>query len=171
MEYLKISGKQPDIIHLHEWQTSAAAMLYWEIYNKEGFLHKPRIVLTIHNMDNTGECRAEEFGVTGMSGDAFNTVEKALDERTIGHNPERLSLLKGGVVYSNVSSRPSRPRCRPETIRTDSSRSRFLSTRRLSPRYLPHTRQRRSRVEAAGSAAPLQSTSPSTTASLTALTT
>lgn len=39
---------------------------------------------------------------TGMSGDAFNTVEKALDERTIGHNPERLSLLKGGVVYSNA---------------------------------------------------------------------
>ena len=37
-----------------------------------------------------------------MSGDIFNTVEKALDERTIGHNPERLSLLKGGVVYSNV---------------------------------------------------------------------
>ena len=76
-------------------------MLYWEIYNKEG-LHKPRVVLTIHNMDNTGECRADEFNVTGVSGDLFNTVEKALDERTIGHNPERLSLLKGGVVYSNV---------------------------------------------------------------------
>ena len=29
--------------------TSAAAMLYWEIYNKDG-LHKPRVVLTIHNM-------------------------------------------------------------------------------------------------------------------------
>jgi starch synthase len=101
LEFLKVSGRQPDIIHLHEWQTSAAAMLYWEIYNKEG-LHKPRVVLTIHNMDNTGECRAEEFGVTGVSGDLFNTVEKALDERTIGHNPERLSLLKGGVVYSNV---------------------------------------------------------------------
>jgi len=101
LEFLKVSGRQPDIVHLHEWQTSAAAMLYWEKYNKEG-LHKPRIVLTIHNMDNTGECRAEEFGVTGMSGDMFNTVEKALDERTIGHNPERLSLLKGGVVYSNV---------------------------------------------------------------------
>ena len=101
LEFLKVSGRQPDIIHLHEWQTSAAAMLYWEIYNKEG-LHKPRVILTIHNMDNTGECRAEEFNVTGVSGDLFNTVEKALDERTIGHNPERLSLLKGGVVYSNV---------------------------------------------------------------------
>ena len=49
LEFLKVSGRQPDVIHLHEWQTSAAAMLYWEIYNKDG-LHKPRVVLTIHNM-------------------------------------------------------------------------------------------------------------------------
>lgn len=27
---------------------------------------------------------------------------QAIDDRTIGHNPERLSLLKGGIVYSNV---------------------------------------------------------------------
>ena len=34
----------------------------------------------------------------GLSGDAFATVDRALDERTIGHNPERLSLMKGGIV-------------------------------------------------------------------------
>lgn len=27
---------------------------------------------------------------------------QAIDDRTIGHNPERLSLLKGGIVYSNA---------------------------------------------------------------------
>ena len=32
----------------------------------------------------------------------FASVDKALDERTIGHNPERLNLLKGGIVYSNM---------------------------------------------------------------------
>lgn len=37
-----------------------------------------------------------------MAGEAFAEVEKALDERTIGHNPERLSTLKGGIVYSNA---------------------------------------------------------------------
>ena len=31
----------------------------------------------------------------------FATVDRALDERTIGHNPERLCLMKGGIVYSN----------------------------------------------------------------------
>ena len=29
-------------------------------------------------------------------------MNKALDERTIGHNPERLCLMKGGIVYSNA---------------------------------------------------------------------
>lgn len=31
----------------------------------------------------------------------FADINKALDERTIGHNPERLNLMKGGIVYSN----------------------------------------------------------------------
>lgn len=30
------------------------------------------------------------------------TIERALDERTIGHNPERMCLLKGGLIYSNA---------------------------------------------------------------------
>ena len=32
-----------------------------------------------------------------MSGEAFAQPDKALDDRTIGHNPERLSLLKVGA--------------------------------------------------------------------------
>lgn len=42
-------------------------MLYWEVYHDAG-LRTARIVLTIHNMDNSGECRQDEFGATGVSG-------------------------------------------------------------------------------------------------------
>lgn len=101
LEYLKVSGSDPDIIHVHEWQTSALPMLYWEAYHSQG-LSKARIVLTIHCLDNPGECRQEEFAISGLSGEGFATVDKALDERTIGHNPERLCLMKGGMVYSNA---------------------------------------------------------------------
>lgn len=38
---------------------------------------------------------------TGISGEQFASPDKALDARTIGHNPERLSLLQGGIVYAN----------------------------------------------------------------------
>lgn len=37
-----------------------------------------------------------------MPGKQFASIDKALDERTLGHNPERLCLLKGGVVYANA---------------------------------------------------------------------
>lgn len=60
-------GGQTDVLHLHEWQCSAAAMLYWEVYHDAG-MRSARIVLTIHNMDNSGECRQDEFGATGVSG-------------------------------------------------------------------------------------------------------
>uniref|UniRef100_A0A803LZ43 starch synthase n=1 Tax=Chenopodium quinoa TaxID=63459 RepID=A0A803LZ43_CHEQI len=66
------------------------------------YMQKPRIVLTIHNMEHYGECRKEQFGKSGLDGDVYATTDKAVDDRTIGHNPERLSLLKGGIVYSNA---------------------------------------------------------------------
>jgi starch synthase len=101
LECMRVSGRDPNVIHVHEWQCSAVAMLYWDLYHAEGMLRNAKVMLTIHNMDNTGECRQEEFIATGVSGEEFNTLEKAMDERTIGHNPERLCLLKGAIVYSN----------------------------------------------------------------------
>nr|POE83887.1 putative starch synthase 4, chloroplastic/amyloplastic [Quercus suber] len=44
----------------------------------------------------------EQLSKSGLDGLIYATIEKAVDDRTIGHNPERLSLLKGGIVYSNA---------------------------------------------------------------------
>ncbi|KAJ9511770.1 hypothetical protein QJQ45_022625 [Haematococcus lacustris] len=101
LEFLKCSQQQPHIIQVHDWHAAAVPLLYWEAYHAEG-LWRPRIVLTIHNLDNTGEVRQDEFAFTGLLGEQFAQLDKALDERTIGHNPERLNLMKGGVVYSNA---------------------------------------------------------------------
>ena len=71
-------------------------MLYWHLYAAPGSgsalaSREPpaKVVLTIHNFDSSGECRQDEFAATGVDGAAFATIDKALDERTIGHNPER----------------------------------------------------------------------------------
>jgi len=101
LEYLHVSGQQPHVLQLHDWHAAAAALLYWAVYHETG-LWRPRVVLTIHNLDNTGECRQDEFAFTGVPGDWFAQIDKALDERTIGHNPERLNLMKGGIIYSNM---------------------------------------------------------------------
>ncbi|XP_073132550.1 probable starch synthase 4, chloroplastic/amyloplastic isoform X5 [Henckelia pumila] len=100
LEWMQVTGTQPDIIHVHEWQTGGLPLLYWDMYHYL-CLKKPRIVLTIHNMEHYGECRKEQLSKCGLDGSTYATEEKAVDDRTIGHNPERLSLLKGGIVYSN----------------------------------------------------------------------
>lgn len=101
LEWLQVSATQPDIIHVHEWQTAGLPLLYWDMYQYLS-LKKPRIVLTVHNMEHYGECRQEQLSKCGLDGSMYATEEKAMDDRTIGHNPERLSLLKGGIVYSNA---------------------------------------------------------------------
>ena len=99
LEFVVQSGRRPDIIHAHEWQASAVPMLFWDFFSKA--LPEARPALTIHNMDNSGELRQDEFAATGVSGELYADINRALDERTIGHNPERLCLMKGGIVYSS----------------------------------------------------------------------
>ncbi|KAG6698022.1 hypothetical protein I3842_08G000600 [Carya illinoinensis] len=101
LEWMQVTSTQPDIIHVHEWQTGALPLLYWDIYHHLS-LKKPRIVLTIHNMEHYGECSKEQLSKSGLEGSVYASIDKAVDDRTIGHNPERLSLLKGGIVYSNA---------------------------------------------------------------------
>jgi len=101
LEYLHQTGRQPHIIHYHDWHTAVAPVLYWDVYSPLG-LNQSKVVLTIHNMDNTGECKTEELDWTGLDGEEYKVDERMMDPRTKGHNPERLSLLKGGIVYSSA---------------------------------------------------------------------
>ncbi|KAI5659127.1 hypothetical protein M9H77_27920 [Catharanthus roseus] len=101
LEWMQVTGTQPDVIHVHEWQTGVLPLLYWDMYHHLA-LKKPRVLLTIHNMEHYGECRQEQLSKCGLDGSLYATEDKAVDDRTIGHNPERLSLLKGGIIYSNA---------------------------------------------------------------------
>ena len=67
LAYLRATGTQPHVLHVHEWQAAAAAMLRWEIYGGDGGgMHRTRVALTIHNLDSTGECRQDEFAAAGV---------------------------------------------------------------------------------------------------------
>ena len=53
MEFLLKSGKRPNIIHCHDWQTGLVPVLLWEIYHRLG-MHDQRVVYTIHNFQHQG---------------------------------------------------------------------------------------------------------------------
>ncbi|KAI8571215.1 hypothetical protein RHMOL_Rhmol01G0101500 [Rhododendron molle] len=124
LEWMQVTGTQPDIIHIHEWQTSGLPLLYWDMYHHLSLQTFIRIIMltsgiaeTANSADNPQhgtlwgvhsdenlipETCQEQLSKCGLDGSIYATVEKAVDDRTIGHNPERLCLLKGGIVYSNA---------------------------------------------------------------------
>lgn len=97
VEFLLKSGKRPDIIHCHDWQTGLVPVYLFEIYQHIG-LHHSRVCYTIHNFRHQGICGHDVCDITGLGRrHHFCRHERLLDN----HNSTALNLMKGGVVYSN----------------------------------------------------------------------
>jgi starch synthase len=97
MEFLFKSGKNPDVIHCHDWQTALVPVLLYEIYQRLG-MTRPRVCLTIHNFKHQGVAGAELLRATGLHRpERFFTAERLADN----HHRNALNLLKGGIVYAN----------------------------------------------------------------------
>jgi starch synthase len=109
-EFLWKSGKHPDIIHCHDWQTALVPVMMYEIYQQLGMTH-PRACLTIHNFKHQGVTGMEMLRATGLHNPGhFFDYNRLRDN----HNQHALNLLKGGIVYSNFVTTVS-PRYATET--------------------------------------------------------
>lgn len=96
MEYLLKKGKNPDILNLHDWLTTLAAPLYHEMYKPLG-LKIRGIITTIHNMKYQGICSPEKLSRIGLHAKHLLKQTKLQDHS----KPDKLNLLKGGLVYSD----------------------------------------------------------------------
>src|SRR5262249_3912844 len=103
MEYLFKVGKAPDAIHVHDWPTALAAVLFKEVYLPLGFQGKGT-VLTLHNMEHQGKCQPFNLSKIGLAGESYLSPEKMQDP----HFPALLNLLKGGIVYADRITTVSR---------------------------------------------------------------
>lgn len=45
LDYIAKSGKQPDVLHIHNWQTAIVGPLFWDVFVNQG-LEGTRILLT-----------------------------------------------------------------------------------------------------------------------------
>lgn len=97
MEFLWKSGKQPDIIHCHDWQTALVPVFLFEIYQHLGLRH-PRVCFTIHNFKHQGVTGAQLLQATGLNRPEYYFHYDRLQDN---FNQHALNLMKGGVVYSN----------------------------------------------------------------------
>ena len=96
LEYLYQRKKTPDILHLHDWLTTLAAPLYRKIYQPKGW-KIGKIVTTIHNMHYQGICSPQKLMWNNCH---TNYLMRCTALRDLA-NPQKINLLKGGLVYSD----------------------------------------------------------------------
>ncbi len=97
IEFIYKQSLNPDIIHVHDWQTAVIAPLYADMYAKIG-LTKPRIVFTIHNMEYQGRCVATDLSHIGLEGSFLPATSKMRDNLY----PHLINLLKE-VLFTLIS--------------------------------------------------------------------
>jgi len=88
------SQLQPDIIHLHDWQASMAAVYMKSIYKTHKALAKAKVLLTIHNLGYQGLFPHTAMPLTGLPWDFF-TFDKL---EFYG----KMNFLKGGIAFADV---------------------------------------------------------------------
>jgi len=97
LEFLFRSGKRPDIVHCHDWQTGLLPVLLYEIYNRHG-MHTQRVCYTIHNFKHQGVTGEDILRATGLGRPEYYFRQEQMRDPS---NPFALNLMKGGIVYSN----------------------------------------------------------------------
>jgi starch synthase len=97
MEFMLQSGKRPDIIHCHDWQTGLVPVLLYEMYKQAGMTH-PRVCYTLHNLQHQGITREHILRATGLYRHSYFFHQDRLQDN---FNPAAINLMKGGIVYSN----------------------------------------------------------------------
>jgi len=97
LEFLQKSGKQPDIIHCHDWQTGLLPVMLAEIYQHHG-MWRQRVCYTIHNFKHQGIFGHDILAATGLGRpDHYFSPTQLRDDC----NASVLNCMKGGIVYSN----------------------------------------------------------------------
>lgn len=97
LEFMLKSGKHPDVIHCHDWQTGIVPVLLFEIYKYLGMSH-PRVCYTLHNLKHQGLTGEFVLHAAGLGRPAYFFHPDRLGDQ---HNPFALNLMKGGIVYAN----------------------------------------------------------------------
>ena len=97
LEFMLKSGKNPDIIHCHDWQTALVPVLLFEMYKFLGMGH-PRVCYTLHNLQHQGVTGAQILQATGLNRPEYFCHPDRLQDNS---NRSAINLMKGGMVYSN----------------------------------------------------------------------
>ncbi len=84
---------QPEVLHLHDWQSAMAAALLHHVRRTKGQGSVPPICLTIHNLAYQGLFPASNFALTNLPPEYFSPAGLEFYGK--------VNCLKAGIVYSD----------------------------------------------------------------------
>lgn len=116
LEFMLKAGKNPDIIHCHDWQTGLVPVLLFDIYKNLGMTH-PRVCYTLHNVGHQGVTGEFILRAAGLNRPDYYYHPDRLQDN---FNHSAINLMKAGIVYSNFVTTVS-PRYAWEIQYTDMS--------------------------------------------------
>jgi starch synthase len=93
LEFLVKTGKRPDVIHCHDWQTGLVPVLLREQFRPA--LPDQKVCYTIHNFAHQGVDGQQALWSTNLG-----RPEYFLDQHRLGQYGG-VNLMKGGIVYSD----------------------------------------------------------------------
>ncbi|PAN08830.1 hypothetical protein PAHAL_1G439200 [Panicum hallii] len=96
LDYIVKSGKQPDILHIHNWETAIVAPLFWDIFAHQG-LENTRILLTCQDLDSQCLEEPNKLEMCGLDPRKLHRADRLQDP----NETHLVNVLKGGIVYSN----------------------------------------------------------------------
>ncbi|KAI4328086.1 hypothetical protein L6164_020473 [Bauhinia variegata] len=96
LDYIVKSGKQPDVLHLHNWETAIVGPLFWDIFVEQG-LEGTKILLTCHDVNSQCIEQPAKLALCGLDPARLHRLDRLQDNS----NTDLVNILKGGVVYSN----------------------------------------------------------------------
>lgn len=101
LECCRRNDFRPDIVHLHDWQASLAAVFLRTIFKSDPFFSKSAIVLTIHNLAYQGRFPAERYRLLELPNDLFVPTAPLEFYGTV-------NLLKGAISFADRITTVSR---------------------------------------------------------------
>ncbi|MEL6552240.1 MAG: glycogen synthase GlgA [Cyanobacteria bacterium J06621_11] len=97
LEFLLKSGKRPDVIHCHDWQTGLIPVMLFEIYKHHGMANQ-RICYSIHNFKHQGVWSTDILRQVGLNREVYYSSRERLGDN---NNAGSINFMKGGIVYAN----------------------------------------------------------------------
>ncbi|MBN1545663.1 MAG: glycogen synthase GlgA [Syntrophaceae bacterium] len=94
LEFCRMSGFKPHIVHAHDWHTALVPVLLNTVYRHDSILEDAVSLLTIHNLQHQGIFPKEFMNTIGIGWQHFHSRDLEYYDQ--------VNCLKGGIYHADI---------------------------------------------------------------------